>query len=201
MADKVSVLGALVGIQSELKAPKDQNAGRYRYRNIEDINESVKPLAAKYGCAVVYSDEFTEDGRCIATCTLMGEDGQISANGVAYVQRQPKNMSIEQASGAASTYARKYAACGLFAIDNSENDHDAHPVHPSQPEKKHGRYDKIADYKQKCLDLGITEKGIKSWLDSHFGKPMGEFTDDEIRETEEYLASLIVDKRALNGEI
>lgn len=196
--ERPSVLEALVNIQSELKAPKDQNAGRYRYRNIEDINEAVKPLAAKYVCAVVYSDEFTEDGKCVSTCTLMGEDGQISATGVAYVQRQPKNMSVEQASGAASTYARKYAACGLFAIDNSENDPDMHPVQ-QQAAKKPGRYDKIADYKRKCLELGITEIGIKSWLDSTFGKPMAEFTDEEIAETERYLASLIVDKKALMG--
>ena len=59
-----NVLEALVFIQGELKAPKDQSAGRYRYRNIEDINEAVKPLAAQYGCAVIYSDRF-EDGACI----------------------------------------------------------------------------------------------------------------------------------------
>ena len=118
------VLAALVGIQAELKAPKDQSAGRYRYRNIEDINEAVKPLAAKHGCAVVYSDTFTEDGACVSTCRLVGSDGMIEATGVAYVNRSPKNMSIEQASGAASSYARKYAACGLFAIDSSEHDPD-----------------------------------------------------------------------------
>lgn len=118
-----NVLEALVYIQSELKAPKDQNAGRYRYRNIEDINEAVKPLAAKFGCAVVYSDRF-EDGACISTCKLIGDGGELGADGVAYVNRSPKNMSVEQASGAASSYARKYAACGLFAIDSSENDPD-----------------------------------------------------------------------------
>ena len=112
-----------MAIQGELKAPKDQNAGRYRYRNIEDINEAVKPLASAHGCAVVYTDEFV-DGACVSTCRLIAEDGEIAADGVAYVNRQPKNMSVEQASGAASSYARKYAACGLFAIDSSENDPD-----------------------------------------------------------------------------
>ena len=117
------VLEALVAIQGELKAPKDQNAGRYRYRNIEDINEAVKRLASKHGCAVVYTDRFI-DGACVSTCRLLADDGEISADGVAYVNRTPKNMSVEQASGAASSYARKYAACGLFAIDSSENDPD-----------------------------------------------------------------------------
>ena len=116
-------LEALVTIQKELKAPKDQNAGRYRYRNIEDINQAVKPLAEAHGCAVVYSDVF-EDGVCVSTCRLISEDDSIEAAGCAYIDRQPKHMSIEQASGAASSYARKYAACGLFAIDSSEHDPD-----------------------------------------------------------------------------
>ena len=119
----MTVLEALVSIQSQLKSPKDQNAGRYRYRNIEDINQSVKPLAAAHGCAVVYSDEVI-DGKCVSKCTLMGKDGALSAVGVAYINLTPKNMSIEQSCGAASSYARKYAACGLFAIDSSENDPD-----------------------------------------------------------------------------
>lgn len=119
-----SVLEALVSIQQQLKAPKDQKAGRYNYRNIEDINEAVKPLAAAHGCAVIYTDTFTDSGACVSTCRLIGEDGQICADGVAYVNRNPAHMSIEQASGAASSYARKYAACGLFAIDSSENDPD-----------------------------------------------------------------------------
>lgn len=136
------VLSALVAIQGRLKAPKDQNAGRYRYRNIEDINEAVKPLAAEHGCAVVYTDRFGDDGVCVSTCRLIGGDGEISADGCAYVERQPKNMSKEQASGAASSYARKYAACGLFAIDSSENDPDAHPV--KQPKE-----DELAQAKQR----------------------------------------------------
>ena len=119
----MTVLDALVSIQAQLKAPKDQNAGRYRYRNIEDINEAVKPLAAAHGCAVVYSDTFS-DCLCVSTCSLMAPDGTISAQGVSIVNAAPKNMSVEQSCGAASSYARKYAACGLFAIDSSENDPD-----------------------------------------------------------------------------
>ena len=121
-------LKALVAIQSGLKAPKDQKAKAYRYRNIEDVNEAVKPLAAGNGCAVVYSDSFEVVDTtlvCVSKCTLLGEDGEISAVGCAVVDTAPKFMSREQASGAASSYARKYAACGLFAIDDSSADPDA----------------------------------------------------------------------------
>lgn len=117
------IIDALVAIQSELKSPKDQNAGRYRYRNIEDINEAVKPLAAAHGCAVIYYDAF-EDGVCKSTCSLLYGNETIHAHAFAIVNTNPKGMSIEQACGAASSYARKYAACGLFAIDSSEKDPD-----------------------------------------------------------------------------
>lgn len=132
------VLEALIAVQNGLKAPKDQSAGRYRYRNIEDVNEAVKPLAAEHGCAVVYNDEYIVDdagfSRCVSTCTLMGDDGEISAKGFSIVNRTPKGMSVEQACGSASSYARKYAACGLFAIDSSKDDPDR--VNAKQPKQK-----------------------------------------------------------------
>ena len=134
----MSVLEALVSIQAQLKSPKDQNAGRYRYRNIEDINQAVKPLAAAHGCAVVYTDEFI-DGVCISTCTLLGSDDSISAKGCAFLNLSPKIMSIEQSSGAASSYARKYAACGLFAIDSSENDPDRTNAQPTKKQPSKGK--------------------------------------------------------------
>lgn len=119
----MSITEKLVAIQSELKAPKDQKAQKYRYRNIEDVNEAVKPLAAAQGCAVVYTDRY-ENGACVSTCTLTDGSESASAEGFAIVNAKPANMSVEQACGAASSYARKYAACGLFAIDDSKLDPD-----------------------------------------------------------------------------
>lgn len=133
----MSVIKALSAIQSGLKAPKDQKANRYRYRNIEDINEAVKPLAAEHGCAVVYTDhmEFVEGFvTCVSTCTLLHESGTLSAQGFAIVNVENKNMSVEQSCGSASSYARKYAACGLFAIDDSADDPDK--VNADKPKGK-----------------------------------------------------------------
>lgn len=133
----MSVIKALSAIQGGLKAPKDQKANRYRYRNIEDINEAVKPLAAEHGCAVVYTDhmEFVESYvTCVSTCTLLHESGTLSAQGFAIVNVENKNMSVEQSCGSASSYARKYAACGLFAIDDSADDPDK--VNAEKPKDK-----------------------------------------------------------------
>lgn len=125
------VFEALVDIQARLnvpktEAPKDRKA-KYKFRSLEQINAAVKPLAFEHQCAVLYSDEFTEDGRCISTCTLLdAEDRGLSAKAECYVERNPQFMSKEQACGAASSYARKYAACGLFALDSGEDpDHES----------------------------------------------------------------------------
>ena len=144
----MSVVKALSAIQGGLKAPKDQNqkANRYRYRNIEDINEAVKPLAAEHGCAVVYTDhmEFVEGFvTCVATCTLLQEGGSLSAQGFAIVNVDNKNMSVEQSCGSASSYARKYAACGLFAIDDSADDPDRVNADKPKGKKPNGKSETI----------------------------------------------------------
>ena len=190
------VLDALIAIQTGLKAPKDQSAGRYRYRNIEDVNEAVKPLASAHGCAVVYSDRFA-DGACISTCTLMGEDGEISADGVAYVDRQPKHMSIEQASGAASSYARKYAACGLFAIDSSKDDPDRTNAQRGKP----GRFAKLSALKAEAVSMGVTEADMKAWMDKYVlkGRNLQSATDAELEHIECYVENLIISRKAANN--
>ena len=143
----MSVIKALSAIQGGLKAPKDQKANRYRYRNIEDINEAVKPLASENGCAVVYTDqmEFVESYvTCVSTCTLLHESGTLSAQGFAIVNVDNKNMSVEQSCGSASSYARKYAACGLFAIDDSADDPDKVNAEKPKGKKPNGNAERNA---------------------------------------------------------
>lgn len=181
----MTVLDALVSIQAQLKAPKDQNAGRYRYRNIEDINEAVKPLAAAHGCAVVYSDTFA-DGLCVSTCSLMAPDGTISAQGVSIVNASPKNMSVEQSCGAASSYARKYAACGLFAIDSSENDPDRTNAAPKQTQKRAQKPQKATE---SADALGAAQKRITAVCKRYAelqGIPTAEWYELNIRTRSDY---------------
>jgi hypothetical protein len=124
----------LVNIQAELKVPKNQmNAfGKYKYRSAEDIIEAVKPILNKYKTALVVSDEVVQVGDRIyikATATLLDNtDNHISVNGWAREEEVKKGMDAAQISGACSSYARKYALNGLFAIDDTKdadatNDH------------------------------------------------------------------------------
>lgn len=115
----------LFKIQAELKAPKNQtNAfGKYKYRSAEDIIEAVKPILCKYGCALIISDEVVQVGDRIyvkATATITGEQST-SVCGWAREEETKKGMDAAQITGACSSYARKYALNGLFAIDDTKD--------------------------------------------------------------------------------
>ena len=118
-------LEILQQIQEELKAPKSQfnKFGNYNYRNCEDILEAVKPIAAKYGAAVVCTDEIVQIGeRYYVKATARLYAGEVIET-TAYA-REPldkKGMDESQITGAASSYARKYALNGLFAIDDTKD--------------------------------------------------------------------------------
>lgn len=119
----------LISIQSELKAPKSQfnKFGGYKYRKAEDILEAVKPLLAKQKCTLIITDDVVLIGNRIyvkATATIKNEKGEYeTTTGWAREEETKKGMDGSQITGASSSYARKYALNGLFAIDdNADSD-------------------------------------------------------------------------------
>jgi hypothetical protein len=119
----------LVKIQAELKAPKNQmNAfGKYKYRSAEDIIEAVKPILFKNNCALLISDEIVQVADRVyvkATAMLIDENNEelpIKVYGWAREEEVKKGMDAAQITGSASSYARKYALNGLFAIDDTKD--------------------------------------------------------------------------------
>lgn len=119
----------LIAIQSELKAPKSQfnKFGGYKYRKAEDILEAVKPLLNKQKCTLTITDDVVLIGNRIyvkATATIKNEKGECeTTTGWAREEETKKGMDGSQITGASSSYARKYALNGLFAIDdNADSD-------------------------------------------------------------------------------
>lgn len=119
----------LIAIQSELKAPKSlfNKFGGYKYRKAEDILEAVKPLLNKQKCTLTITDDIVMVGNRIyvkATATLKNEKGECETTaGWAREEETKKGMDGSQITGASSSYARKYALNGLFAIDdNADSD-------------------------------------------------------------------------------
>ena len=124
----MNVYEKLIAIQSELKAPKSQynNFGKYSYRNCEDILEALKPLLKEHKSTIYISDDIVtvlERFYVKATVTFIDvETGEKIIN-TAYAREEEdkKGMDGSQVTGASSSYARKYALNGMFAIDDTKD--------------------------------------------------------------------------------
>jgi hypothetical protein len=129
----------LINIQAELKAPKNQtnSFGKYKYRSAEDIIEAVKPILFKYQTALLISDEIVQVADRVyvkATAMLIDENNEelpVKVYGWAREEEIKKGMDAAQITGSASSYARKYALNGLFAIDDTK-DSDATNEHKDE---------------------------------------------------------------------
>lgn len=186
----------LLKIQQELKAPKWQfnKFGGYKYRSCEDILSAVKPLLEKYKVVLVMKDDIVEfeshidsvsdtskDGKTshteyhwprfyvMATATLYSIDGKQIMSSFAYAREEQDKAGMDgaQVTGSASSYARKYALNGLFAIDDgvdpdSTNKWDDAPAKDSKPAEKpwfnDGDLDKFTGFASSYWDA---EWGLK----------------------------------------
>jgi len=130
----------LAEIQAKLKAPKGQfnSFGKYHYRSAEDILEAVKKVVNPMGFAITLTDDliFAEGRWYIKSVAELTNGKQtFSSIGLAREEETKKGMDGSQITGAASSYARKYALNGLFAIDDTK-DSDATNDHGKSQESK-----------------------------------------------------------------
>ena len=127
---------ALSKIQAEIKAPKGQmnKFGGYKYRSCEDIVEAAKPILNKYGFFLTLTDDIVNIGNRFyvkATATISNGTESFTATSFAREEESKKGMDGSQITGASSSYARKYALNGLFAIDDTK-DADATNTHEEE---------------------------------------------------------------------
>tara|TARA_R100000231_G_scaffold53556_1_gene45046 strand:+ start:181 stop:795 length:615 start_codon:yes stop_codon:yes gene_type:complete len=199
----MSIVKTLSKIQAELKAPKGQRNtfGKYNYRSAEDILEAVKPLTAKNGLILTLSDEIELIGDRIyvkATARLTNGEQEVVTVAFAREEASKKGMDASQVTGAASSYARKYALNGLFCIDDNK-DSDATNTHgkaESKPAAKKPAAKKPAA--NKAAPSNLFEKSLKH-IDASkdqaaaakavLNKYADEFTADQRKQLEQ-IASL-----------
>lgn len=186
----MTFLQKVVAVQSELKAPKNQynSFGEYKYRSCEDILEGVKPLLKKYGLYLKLSDavELIGDRYYIkATATLSDVDNCISTSAYAREQLEKKKMDASQVTGAASSYARKYALNGLFAIDDTK---DADSVE-DKPLPQNTAYN-WKTLKTRATQGGVTEEALKDYLKNELKvKNTDEMTRDHYQKAFDWVNS------------
>ena len=126
-------------MQLEKKKSKDV---KYAFRNAEDIYTTFKELKSDW--SVIVTDELIElVGKIFvkATAVAFNNERDERYQSTAYAEMSPvqvfntqkgqiKQMQEPQWTGAVSSYARKYALQGLFAI--GEKDIDEYPVEETQ---------------------------------------------------------------------
>lgn len=154
----------LISIQSRLNAPKGRTNqfGHFRYRSAEDILAAVKPILREEGCFITLTDEVREVGQPATTVTENQKTGTIQHTSStriyiratatitnaagdtlsvsAWAREEPSRagMDAAQVTGAASSYARKYALCGLLAIDNEDDPDTYAPQNGGRPSAQNG---------------------------------------------------------------
>lgn len=116
----------LQSIQQSLVAPKGQynSFGKYSYRSAEDILEALKPILQEHDAVLILQDGIVQIGDRYyveATATLYAVGETIGTTAYAREDDSKKGMDGSQVTGAASSYARKYALNGLFMIDDNKD--------------------------------------------------------------------------------
>lgn len=200
----MKLLEKLLAIQIELKAPKNQynSFGKYKYRNCEDILEAVKPLCLKNKAVLTVSDEVEnihERYYIKATATLHDTESEekISVTARAREEEDKKGMDGSQVTGASSSYARKYALNGLFAIDDTKDSDTTNTGDKGEDKPKSGQTVEKKETKPQKADkqvLSEVEKQLKELAEEHgyelediriscqeyFKKSINELTDEEL---------------------
>lgn len=180
----MSVCTKLLNVQSELKAPKSQynSFGKYKYRSCEDILEALKPILNKNKATIIISDDILfVGGRYYIKATVKFidiENGEtIENSALAREEESKKGMDASQITGSVSSYARKYALNGMFAIDDtkdsdSTNTHGVEPNSTPEQSKSNGKLSakQVGRLLAIGLKAGIKEPEIKKVIKAEFGK-------------------------------
>lgn len=157
----MTIYSKLSVVQKTLKAPKNQRNtfGNYNYRSCEDILEAVKPILSDLGLALIITDKMVEcGGRVYVQAQAMlwdtADSTFVASTAYAREEETKKGMDASQVTGAASSYARKYALNGLFCIDDTKDsdatntgDKPAQKPRPAEPTPD-------GDFQPVCADCG-----------------------------------------------
>lgn len=121
----MSIGEKLFKIQQEMNAPKDlyNKYGNFYYRNAETILAEFKKVAKDLKLVLLLNDEIVEIAGKVyikATASITDYETNEEVLATAYAREADKKTGMDEAqiTGAASSYARKYALNGLFLLDD-----------------------------------------------------------------------------------
>lgn len=137
----IDLMAAVARVQRAVVVPKAKyNAfGKFSYRSYEDIVAALKEPCAKEGLAFFMTDELVQIGDRYyvksTACVFPAEGGEglLQVSAYAREDEHKKGSDDAQVTGMASSYARKYALCGAFAIDGERDPDAVEREEPEQP--------------------------------------------------------------------
>ena len=180
----MSIYEKLVEIQQKLRAPKTQynSFSNFYYRSLEDIETALKPLLKEHGLVLLFNDEIVEiSGRWYVKAIATVSDGEnhISTCSYAREQETKKGMDASQITGACSSYARKYAANALFAIDDTKDSDGQKNAEPISEKQKKAIY---------AAAKGHSKEEMKSLIKKRYGvESSSELTQTQASDLLDYL--------------
>ncbi len=143
-----SILSAIAQVQRSVVVPKDKynDYGHFNYRSFEDIVAALKKPCEEAGISFFMHDEIENKGdrfyvKATVCVFFTDEPGEMFSVSAYAREAEHKNGSDDaQVTGMASSYARKYALCGIFAIDGERDPDQTSPDEGSKEPPQQGPF-------------------------------------------------------------
>ena len=165
----MAIKDILFKIQQEYKSGKNliNDFAKFNYRNLEGMLADLKPILSKYNCIITFNDDIVNIGnynyiKSTATLTSVLDNESISTTAFAREDETKAGMSAGQMTGCGSSYSRKYALCGLCAV-NEEKDLDSLDNKPQKSYKNPSNpivEEDELEWKPENNFIGVTQKPL-----------------------------------------
>lgn len=198
----MSIYTKLMNVQNELKVPKNNTNtfGNYKFRNAEDILEALKPLLKKYNATVIITDDVVTTGdRYYIKATVKFIDTEtgetIETSALAREDETKKGMDSSQITGSTSSYARKYALNGLFAIDDTKDSDTTNKHLKDEPTLSDAQIKRLYTISNKA---GYSADKVKNMVKQKYNKEIKQMNRSEYDNVTEGLQR-IADARVIQS--
>lgn len=198
----MSIYTKLMNVQNELKVPKNNTNtfGNYKFRNAEDILEALKPLLKKYNATVIITDDVVTTGdRYYIKATVKFIDTEtgetIETSALAREEETKKGFDASQITGSTSSYARKNALNGLFAIDDTKDSDTTNKHLKDEPTLSDAQIKRLYTISNKA---GYSADKVKNMVKQKYNKEIKQMNRSEYDNVTEGLQR-IADARVIQS--